>query len=58
VRQREALRSLGVSAALPDASLARTDPDAFADALERASQASELLDPAGLGSFWWLRHDV
>jgi SAM-dependent MidA family methyltransferase len=58
VRQREALRALGVSGALPDVSLARTEPDAYADALERASQASELLDPAGLGAFWWLRHDV
>ena len=58
VRQREALRALGVSGALPDLAIARTDPSAYADALTRASQASELLDPAGLGAFWWLRHDV
>ncbi len=58
VRQRDALLALGVSAALPDLALARTDPDAYADALALASQASELLDPAGLGAFWWLRHDV
>ncbi|MFN8148732.1 MAG: SAM-dependent methyltransferase, partial [Candidatus Nanopelagicales bacterium] len=58
VRQREALLALGVSAALPDVAIARTDPAAYADALARASQASELLDPAGLGAFWWLRHDV
>ncbi len=58
VRQREALQALGVSAALPDLALARSDPDGYADALALASQASELLDPAGLGAFWWLRHDV
>jgi SAM-dependent MidA family methyltransferase len=58
VRQRDALLALGVSGALPEIALARTDPDAYADALELASQASELLDPAGLGGFWWLRHDV
>lgn len=58
VRQREVLQALGVSAALPDLVLASTDPDAYADALALASQASELLDPAGLGAFWWLRHDV
>lgn len=57
-RQRDALLALGVSGALPDLALARTDPDAYADALALASQASELLDPAGLGAFWWLRHDV
>jgi SAM-dependent MidA family methyltransferase len=57
-RQRDVLRSLGITAVLPDVGLARSDPDAYADALERASQASELLDPAGLGAFWWLRHDV
>lgn len=58
VRQRDALHALGVSAALPDLALASSDADAYADALALASQASELLDPAGLGAFWWLRHDV
>ncbi|HET7901637.1 MAG TPA: SAM-dependent methyltransferase [Candidatus Nanopelagicales bacterium] len=58
VRQRDALRALGISGSLPDAVLAARDPGAYAEGLERASQASELLDPAGLGAFWWLRHDV
>ena len=56
-RQREALRSLGVSAVLPPSALARKDPQAYVDALEEASYASELLDPAGLGAFRWLRVD-
>lgn len=55
--QRDALLGLGVSAALPPTSLARTDPTSYADALERASLAAELLDPVGLGGFVWLRLD-
>jgi SAM-dependent MidA family methyltransferase len=51
--QRSALRSLGVSATLPDP--ANAD---YAAALERASHAAELLDPAGLGSWAWVRVDV
>ena len=49
VDQREALAALGVSASLPDPSDA-----AYAASLARASQARELLDPAGLGGFGWL----
>jgi SAM-dependent MidA family methyltransferase len=52
--QREALRALGVTAGLPDASSARTDPVGYLRALQRAGEASELLDPHGLGSFGWL----
>ncbi len=47
--QRRALRALGVSATLPEA----TDPT-YPVSLERASQARELLDPDGLGGFGWL----
>jgi SAM-dependent MidA family methyltransferase len=47
--QHEALRALGVTAALPSPS----DP-AYASGLQRASQAAELLDPQGLGGFSWL----
>ena len=46
--QREALLSLGVSAALPGPGPGQ------AEGLQRASQAAELLDPAGLGAFGWL----
>jgi SAM-dependent MidA family methyltransferase len=49
VTQREALAALGVSSTLPSA-----DDPAYARGLERASQARELLDPAGLGGFGWL----
>lgn len=50
--QRQALASLGVSAALP------AGGPAFATELQRASQATELLDPAGLGGFGWLVQSV
>lgn len=53
VGQREALLALGVSAELPD-----TDHPAYAQGLERASQARELLDPTGLGRFGWLLRAV
>jgi SAM-dependent MidA family methyltransferase len=53
VTQREALTALGVSSSLPEPH----DP-AYARALERASQARELLDPAGLGGFGWLLRAV
>lgn len=48
--QREALLSLGISAALP--------PHVDAATLERVSQARELLDPDGLGAFGWLVQSV
>ena len=48
--QREALLSLGISAALP--------PHVDAPTLERVSQARELLDPDGLGGFGWLVQPV
>lgn len=54
LRQADALRALGVSARRPTLGLAHSDPAAYIDALSRAAQAAELLDPASLGSFWWL----
>ncbi|MFC7219564.1 SAM-dependent methyltransferase [Streptomyces polyrhachis] len=56
--QREALRALGVSAARPPLALASADPAEYVRALSRASQAAELLDPAGLGAFTWLAEAV
>ncbi len=56
-RQRAALLGLGVDASLPGRALADHDPSAYADSLERAGQAAELLDPSGLGAFSWLRVD-
>ena len=55
--QRDALRALGTSAALPAPALAAHDPSAYAHALEAASHAAELLDRSGLGSFSWVRVD-
>ena len=48
--QRDALRDLGLSAALPD--------PLTAAGLQRASQARTLLDPQGLGGFGWLVQEV
>ena len=49
LRQREALQQLGVDGTEP----AWCD-DGYARALQRASQAATLLDPAGAGGFGWL----
>ncbi|MBA2553236.1 MAG: SAM-dependent methyltransferase [Geodermatophilaceae bacterium] len=49
--QRTALRSLGVSGRRPAYA---ADPGGYAAALQRASDAAELTDPAGLGAFAWL----
>ena len=49
LRQREVLHRLGLSGALPTS----TD-QSYAAALQRASQAAALLDPAAAGGFGWL----
>jgi len=53
-RQREVLRELGVSGALPGIAGASTDPGAYVVALAAATRGAELLDPSGLGDFGWL----
>lgn len=53
--QREALRRLGITAGPPDY---HHDPDAYLADLARATEAAELLNPHGLGSFTWLLHHV
>ena len=55
LRQREVLTELGVSAGLPGWT---GDAPAYAAALQHASQARTLLDPAGLGGFGWLVQPV
>jgi SAM-dependent MidA family methyltransferase len=52
--QRSALRALGVHAARPPISRAAEAPASYLRLLAEASAATELLDPAGLGSFGWL----
>ncbi len=54
VLQRDALRALGVSAARPSLELAQTDPLRYVAELSSAGEASELLDPSGLGGFGWV----
>lgn len=49
--QRAALRALDVSGRRPDYA---ADPGGYAAALQRAGDAAELIDPAGLGAFAWL----
>ncbi|MEV4280311.1 SAM-dependent methyltransferase [Actinoplanes xinjiangensis] len=58
VRQREALRALGVDGSRPPLELARTDPGRYLRALGQAGAAAELTDPAGLGGHWWLWHTI
>ena len=53
-----ALVTHGVDASLPDHALSVSDPPAYLDALAASSEAAELLDPNGLGAFWWIRNDV
>jgi SAM-dependent MidA family methyltransferase len=56
--QREALHALGITAARPDATLARTDPAAYLALLDITSQAAELTARGGLGDFGWLAQAV
>lgn len=55
--QRDSLAALKVSATLPPRALATSDPAAYADALETASAAAELVALPGLGGFHWIRLD-
>jgi SAM-dependent MidA family methyltransferase len=54
IGQRHALQALGVDATRPPPDVASADPQAYLRQLSDASSAAELLDPASLGSFWWL----
>jgi SAM-dependent MidA family methyltransferase len=51
LRQREALRRLGLSAGRPAYA---GDPQSYLRALATTGEAAELLDPSGLGGFDWL----
>lgn len=54
VTQREVLRRLGVTGALPAQQTASHDPAGYLAALERASHEADLVDPGGFGGFWWV----
>jgi SAM-dependent MidA family methyltransferase len=58
LRQRTVLRALGLTGSLPSVDSAAHDAAGYAAALSRASQEAELLDPSGLGGFWWLAQSV
>jgi len=58
IRQRKALKALGVDGGRPPIDLARTDPAGYLRALTGAGAAAELIDPAGLGGHWWLLHAI
>ena len=58
IRQREALKALGIDGARPPLETARRDPAGYVRALAAAGAAAELLEPAGLGGHWWLLHTV
>ncbi len=54
LRQRDALRLLGVHGGRPPIALASTDPSGYVRALARAGEAAELTDPTGLGGHHWV----
>jgi SAM-dependent MidA family methyltransferase len=58
IRQREALRALGIDGARPPLDLASTDPMGYLRALSAAGAAAELTEPDGLGGHWWLLHTI
>jgi SAM-dependent MidA family methyltransferase len=58
LRQREALKALGVDGARPPLDQARRDPAGYLRALSAAGSAAELIEPGGLGGHWWLLHTV
>ncbi|GAA1323643.1 SAM-dependent methyltransferase [Actinocatenispora thailandica] len=56
VRQREALRALGVTGERPPLADAAADPAGYLRALAAATHAAEVTDPTGLGGHDWLLH--
>lgn len=58
VRQRDALRALGVSGARPPLEDATSDPAGYLRALSTAGEATELTAAGGLGDFFWVVADV
>jgi len=54
LRQRDALRILGVSGSRPDLELATVDPARYVQELSLATEAAELTATNGLGGFYWI----
>ena len=58
LRQRDALRALGITGVRPPLALASTEPAAYVRALASAGEAAELTATGGLGDFGWLLQPV
>ncbi len=58
LRQRTALRRLGVTGARPPLARATADPASYLRALAAATEAAELTAPAGLGGHFWMTQPV
>lgn len=58
LRQRDALRVLGVHGTRPPLALAGTDPNGYLRTLAAASAAAELTEAGDLGGHWWWLHPV
>lgn len=56
--QRTVLTGLGVDAGRPPLALAHSDPIGYSRALAAATEAAELVAPAGLGGHYWLLQPV
>jgi SAM-dependent MidA family methyltransferase len=56
--QRRALRALGCTGERPALELAQRNPRGYLARLARSAEEAELIDPAGLGGFAWLRQEV
>jgi SAM-dependent MidA family methyltransferase len=54
VRQRQALRALGVDGSRPELGLATRDPAGYLRELSSATEAAELTAEGGLGDFFWI----
>lgn len=52
--QRAALRALGLHGRRPPIALASTEPRRYLAELRTAGEEAELIDPTGLGGFFWL----
>lgn len=58
MRQRDALRLLGLDGGRPPLELAGRDPAGYVRALGRAGAVAELTDAEGLGGHWWIVQPV
>lgn len=58
LRQRDALKALGLTPARPSWESSHCDPVGYLQRLSAAGDIAELTDPAGLGRHWWLTQGI